>query len=144
LELKKLAGKKYMSNNFSNFVSILKAGAKAKRKSIVVPFTKFNKIIVNIFYKKGYIASYTLSMDNNSIIIFFRYADAIFSPLANLKIISKPGLKSYVGYRNLIRKYKHKEAYISTSLNKNPISSRKLINSGRINLRGGGEVLFTL
>jgi ribosomal protein S8 len=134
-----------MRNNLSNFISILKSAAKAKRKSIKVPYTKFNKKIIDIFYKRGYIASYYMTMDKNFILIFFRYADSIFSPLSNLKIISKPGLKYYVDYRNLVRRFKHKQAYISTSSDKNLISSRKLISSPfKLNKKIGGEVLFTL
>jgi len=127
----------------TNFLAIIKAAARSRRKSIFVPCTKFNLSILDFFYNRGYIAAYVTSLDNRSIEVKFRYSELNISPLSKIKIISKPGLRRYFNYRQLVLHFKN-DPYVLFSTTQGLKFSGEIIAVKTFVGRLGGEAICRL
>ena len=118
-----------------NFINILKVGYKCRKKIIKVKNIKKNLILLNFFYKKGFICNWKLQ--NNYININLRYINN--KPLIKqLKIISKPGFKVYKSQLKTIRYYKDNiDIILFTSKGLMTLKEAKFLNLG-------GEIFFII
>jgi ribosomal protein S8 len=127
-------------NKTTNFLAILKAGAVSRRRSIIVPNTKFNVDVLNFFYERGYIAGFVVGSDYKLIEVNFRYSELNVSPLARIKILSKPGLRRYFDYRHLVLHFK-KDPYVLFSTIKGLKFSGEILSDKTTEGRLGGEAI---
>lgn len=124
----------------TNFLAILKAGAISRRKTILVPNTKFNVDILDFFYNRGYIAGFVVGSDSRLVEVKFRYSELNVSPLARIKIISKPGLRRYFDYRHLVLHFKN-DPYVLFSTIKGLKFSGEILSDKITEGRIGGEAI---
>ena len=124
----------------TNFLAILKAGALSRRRAIFVPNTKFNVDILNFLYDRGYIAGFAVGLDHRLIEVNFRYSELNVSPLARIKIISKPGLRRYFDYRHLVLHFK-KDPYVLFSTTKGLKFSGEILSDKISAGKLGGEAI---
>ena len=78
----------------------------AKHRVVEIPASNLKKGITKILFEKGYILNYKFIEDNKQgiIKIALKYdPQTKSSAIRSLKRVSTPGLRSYVGYREMPR-----------------------------------------
>jgi ribosomal protein S8 len=95
------------------------------------------------FYSHGYIAGFVVNLDRRLIEVKFRYSELNVSPLAKLKIISKPGLRRYFNYRQLVLHFKN-DPYVLFSTIRGLKFSGEIISNKVSQGRLGGEAICRL
>ena len=90
-----------MNNLLCDMFTRLKNGQKAKKFSILIPKSKLSGQLLDIFYKEGYIVSYTFSKSNSRMFeIILKYYKG--KPVINKLIpISLPSNRVYISFNNL-------------------------------------------
>ncbi len=75
----------------------------ARHDTVMIPFSKIKKSIVDILIEEGYVRSAEVVEENghNNIIVTLKYGAKNERVLTNLKRISKPGLRIYCGCEDL-------------------------------------------
>lgn len=133
-----------MSNDLiSSMLVQLKNVSVLKYDNTLVPYSKLNLAILNIFKKEGFIKDYEFFKDNNKnkIKVLLKYKGWWTKrvPFTILKRISKPSCRVSTGYTKFFKiipelKLKQGIAIISTS-------SGVMTHLKAINLKKGGEIL---
>jgi len=88
-----------MTDPLANMFLRIRNGSKAKFEKVDVPFSKLKQEIAKILKEEGFIKNFKLLTDDNQhevIQIFLKY-DASRKGLINIKRISRPGRRVYVG-----------------------------------------------
>lgn len=90
-----------MENSFIDLVVRLKNGYLAKKETIISPYSQFKEKILKVLKKSLFIKDYQVKGEiKKSLIIELLYQDG--EPvLTDIKIISRPGQRSYVSYKDL-------------------------------------------
>ena len=96
-----------MVDPISDFLTRIRNGAKAKHRVVEIPSSNVKKAMTQILYKQGYILNYKFDDDagpQGTIKIALKY-DTITgaSAIRELRRISKPGLRKYVGSKEMPR-----------------------------------------
>lgn len=75
----------------------------ARHDTVMIPFSKIKKSIVDILIEEGYVRSAEVveQEGHNNIIVSLKYGAKGERVLTNLKRISKPGLRIYCGCEDL-------------------------------------------
>lgn len=74
----------------------------AKHKYVDVNFSKLNKAIIEVLKKKGYVSQFLVNDKKRKIRIFLKYIrKERKSIIHNLKRMSKPGRRFYVGCQDI-------------------------------------------
>ena len=77
---------------------------RAKHKYVDVNCSNLNKSIIEVLKRKGFVAQFLVNEKKHKIRIFLRYLKKERKSLIhNLKRMSKPGRRFYVGYREIPR-----------------------------------------
>lgn len=100
-----------INDSIGDMLTRIRNSCLAKKSSVVIPFTRINQQIAQIFEKEGFIQSYqTLGLDGQYIVMHLKYrSKAIYrgkkkeSCITNFKRISKPGLRIYTNSREIPR-----------------------------------------
>ncbi len=84
-------------------LTIIRNGIMAKKKNVVIRRSKFIEGIVDIIKKEGFIDDYKVIDDNKQgkIKVYLRWLDDETSVMEQLKKISTPGRRDYVGAKNV-------------------------------------------
>lgn len=74
----------------------IKNAARARRRSVVLPYSKFNKEIARVLTKEGFLVNVKEEVQNNQKTLVAEIAyDKRLSVLTEVVIISKPSLRKY-------------------------------------------------
>jgi len=96
-----------MTDTIADFLTRIRNAAKAGHHKVDIPASNFKKQITKILLKYGYINNYILIDDKKSglIRIYLKYDAEGKSVIHGLKKISTPGLRKYVGSKEIPRVY---------------------------------------
>lgn len=88
-----------LSDPVSDFLTRLKNASNAGNESFTAPFSKAKAEIARILQEEGYIWNYETKTEGAfpEILVKVKYTDAGQAVLHNVKRVSKPGLRQYVG-----------------------------------------------
>lgn len=128
-------------NTKALLVSNIKIALQKNQLYCTIPYTTFNFQILNTLLKEGYLyAIHVIESPEKikkNIIVKFKYYHNK-SVLKYIKLISRPGKKTYWSYKKLkynLSSHKNKKILVSTSLG--VISSDQALNE-----QIGGEIIF--
>jgi small subunit ribosomal protein S8 len=114
-----------------DFLIRLKNASRARRKEFTVRKTNFIKSVAEALKREGFLDDVKVNKGELTISIAYRKKAPLF---ANLKLVSKPGLRIYMGVEEL-EKIKGPEVYI-LSTPKGVLSLKEALKK-----REGGEIL---
>jgi len=88
-----------LSDPISDFLTRLKNASRAGNETFTAPYSKMKGEIARILKDEGYIWNYEVKTDGQFPVIEVKvkYSDAGVPVLTDLKRVSKPGLRRYVG-----------------------------------------------
>lgn len=93
-----------LSDPIADFLTRLRNSATARQAETVVPFSKAKAEITRILKQEGYISAYEVDTKGTFPVIRISNKFVNRTPaIAGLKKISKPGLRKYVGVREIPR-----------------------------------------
>ena len=127
-----------MTDPIADYLTRLRNAIKANHRVVEVPASNLKKEMTRILHEKGYILNYKFVDDGaqGTIKIALKY-DPVnkVNSIKNLKRISTPGLRQYVGYKDMPR--------VLNGLGIAILSTSKglMTNKEAVDLKVGGEVL---
>ena len=125
-----------LSDPISDFLTRLKNASRAGNESFTAPHSKIKEEIAKILEAEGYIWNYEVSTENfKEIKVKVKYSDNGTAVLTDLKRVSKPGIRRYVGAGEIPR--------VLNGLGISIVSTSKGLKTGTHARREklGGEVL---
>lgn len=132
LVLRKLVGKMVkVDYPVGDFLIRVKNAAKVRKRELAVSKAKAVKAVAKALEKEGFLESVTEKKGELIVKLAFRRKEPI---LLDLKLVSKPGLRIYMGVEELEKIKKPSILILSTS--KGVVSSREALK-----MRLGGEVI---
>lgn len=94
-----------MSTNdtIADLLTRIRNGKSAQHRFVDVPLSKMNQNIVKLLKDLGFIDNYLVNQDKRVVRLFLRYKHGRDSVIKGLKRVSSPGLRRYVGYKDIPR-----------------------------------------
>jgi small subunit ribosomal protein S8 len=95
-----------VNDTISDMLTRIRNANNAKHHLVEVPFTKMTSNIVNILKTEGFIQDFEVVSEgiNKTILISLKYTGKRRIPIiTTLKRVSKPGVRVYIGAKNLPR-----------------------------------------
>jgi small subunit ribosomal protein S8 len=92
----------------ADFLTRIRNAIRAQHKYVDVNWSKLKQNIAEILKEKGLIVSYLVKVDKNNrgtIRIFLKYKEGRNTVIRGLKRVSKPGIRRYVGYKDIPNYY---------------------------------------
>ena len=127
-----------MTDPIADYLTRLRNAIQANHRVVEVPASNLKKEITKVLFDKGYILNYKFVEEGpqGSIKIALKY-DPVnkVNSIKNLKRVSTPGLRQYVGYKDMPR--------VLNGLGIAILSTSKglMTNKEAVDLKVGGEVL---
>ena len=90
-----------VSDPIANFLTKIRNSMLAKHRYVDVCYSRMNKDIVQVLKDTGFIENYLVNEQEYKLRIFLKYSRQRESVIQELKRVSKPGLRRYVGYRDV-------------------------------------------
>ena len=128
----------FMTDPIADYLTRVRNAIKAKHRVVEIPASNLKKEITKILFEKGYILNYKFVDEGpqGSIKIALKY-DPVnkVNAIKTLKRVSSPGLRRYVGYKDMPR--------VLNGLGIAVLSTSKGVMTDKEarNLKIGGEVL---
>ena len=127
-----------MTDPIADYLTRLRNAIKANHRVVEVPASNLKKEMTRILHEKGYILNYKFIEDGTQgmIKIALKYDQVNkVNSIKNLKRVSTPGLRQYVGYKDMPR--------VLNGLGIAILSTSKgvMTNKEATDLKVGGEVL---
>ncbi len=92
------------SDTVADLLTRIRNAKDAKHKYVDVKLSKLNQSIIDVLKEKGYVTSFLVNEKKRQIRIFLKYIkNSRDNVIHGLKRVSKPGLRSYVGYQDIPR-----------------------------------------
>ena len=92
------------SDTVADLLTRIRNAKDAKHKYVDVKLSKLNQSIIDVLKEKGYVTSFLVNEKKRQIRIFLKYIkNSRDNVIYGLKRVSKPGLRSYVGYQDIPR-----------------------------------------
>lgn len=92
------------SDTVADLLTRIRNAKDAKHKYVDVKLSKLNQSIVDVLREKGYVTSFLVNEKKRQIRVFLKYIkNSRDNVIHGLKRVSKPGLRSYVGYQDIPR-----------------------------------------
>lgn len=93
-----------MSDTIADLLTRIRNAKDARHKYVDVKLSKLNQSIIDVLKEKGYVTTFLVNEKRREIRIFLKYIkNSRDSVIHGLKRVSKPGLRSYVGYQDIPR-----------------------------------------
>lgn len=90
------------SDPVADLLTRVRNAKSAKHKYVDVRFSRLNQAVVEVLKRKGYVGQFLVNEKKYKIRVFLRYVrKEQKSIIHNLKRVSKPGRRLYVGYREI-------------------------------------------
>lgn len=129
-----------MNHKISDFIIRIKNATLARRREVMLPYSKINKEIGRVLVKQGYLESVkeTESEGKKEIKAVIKYEKRL-PVLIDVEVISKPSLRIYGSAKKIIEIEKRgkKTVVVSTS-------QGVMIGKDAIKKKIGGEILFAI
>jgi len=127
-----------MTDPIADYLTRLRNAIKANHRVVEIPASNLKKEMTRILHEKGYILNYKFIEDGTQgmIKIALKYDQVNkVNSIKNLKRVSTPGLRQYVGYKDMPR--------VLNGLGIAILSTSKgvMTNKEATDLKVGGEVL---
>lgn len=91
-----------ISDTIADMLTRIRNAKDAKHKYVDVKCSSLNKEIIDVLKEKGYITKYLVNEKKYKIRVFIRYLiRSNESVIKGLKRFSKPGLRKYIGYKEI-------------------------------------------
>lgn len=92
-----------ITDPIANALTKIRNALKARKETVDVPFSKLTQDILALLKKKGYISNFKLMKDDKqgTLKVYLRYTPTRVPVISGLTKISKPGLRIYVGRREI-------------------------------------------
>ena len=91
-----------ISDTVADMLTRIRNAKDAKHKYVDVKCSSLNKKIIDVLKEKGYITKYLVNEKKYMIRVFIRYMiRSNESVIKGLKRFSKPGLRKYIGYKEI-------------------------------------------
>ena len=91
-----------ISDTIADMLTRIRNAKDAKHKYVDVKCSSLNKKIIDVLKEKGYITKYLVNEKKYMIRVFIRYLiRSNESVIKGLKRFSKPGLRKYIGYKEI-------------------------------------------
>jgi ribosomal protein S8 len=97
-------------------LSSLRNAGLAKKPFASVPLSKFNLKLLDLLYIEGFISGYSIQRFKFQIRVQLTYIGNELPLVSSLKVISRPGLRSYIRYSDLISRYSGKFLILNTNV----------------------------
>lgn len=125
-----------VNHNFSNLVSIIKNGAKQNKNFVKIYKTNFNKELLLIFLKKGFIKNFSVSsLDRN---FFLVELNLKVRELSQISLVSNSTNRVFVDFKKISKIFKPSDFFVVST-------SKGLLLGSDIFFYGiGGELLLKL
>lgn len=94
-----------LSDHISDLLTRLRNAAKARHKFVDIRASKAKLNIVRVLEKQGYIAHILVNEEKGKMRIFLKYANGREPVIQGLRRISSPGIRRYVGWKNIPKFY---------------------------------------
>ncbi|MDN3508738.1 MAG: 30S ribosomal protein S8 [Candidatus Neptunochlamydia sp.] len=92
------------SDTVADLLTRIRNAKDAKHKYVDVKLSKLNQSIIDVLKEKGYVTSFLVNEKRRQIRIFLKYIkNSRDNVIHGLKRVSKPGVRSYVGYQGIPR-----------------------------------------
>ncbi|HEX7042927.1 MAG TPA: 30S ribosomal protein S8 [Patescibacteria group bacterium] len=124
----------------ADFIIRLKNAAKARRREVVLPYSKLNKAIGNVLVKQNLLESIKeVAKDGKKDLVATIIFDKRHAVFTEVIVISKPSLRVYAGSDD-------KVSLVGRGLGVNVVSTSKGVMTGHEAFKKGvgGEVLFKI
>lgn len=129
-----------MNHYISDLVTRIKNAAGAKRRSLVLPYSKSNKAIANILAKEGFLSDVKEEMVEGRkmlrVLVRYEYREPV---LTEVRIVSKPSLRVYIKANKVKDEEKRGQKTVLISTSKGIMSGKDAQKQGL-----GGELLFKI
>lgn len=90
------------SDPIAELLTKIRNAKNAKHRFVDVSLSKMKLEIIQIMKQYGFIENFLVGEEKRKVRIFLKYAQARKSVIKDLKRISTPGLRRYVGYADLL------------------------------------------
>lgn len=90
-----------LSDPIANLLTKIRNAKSAKHRYVDVCYSRMIKEIVEVFKQTGFIENYLVNETKHTLRIFLKYSKLREPVIQGLKRFSKPGLRRYVGYREI-------------------------------------------
>ena len=127
-----------MTDPIADYLTRLRNAIKANHRVVEIPASNLKKEMTRILHEKGYILNYKfVENETQGVIKIALKYDPVnkVNSIKNLKRVSTPGLRQYVGYKDMPR--------VLNGLGIAILSTSKgvMTNKEAVDLKIGGEVL---
>ena len=126
-----------LTDPVSDFLTRVRNAIKARQQKVDVPHSKLKVELARILKEEGYISNYKPTDEEGRKVlrVYLKYSSDNVSPISDLKRVSRPGCRVYVGHGEIPR--------ILGGLGINILTTPKGVMTGRQARKEGvgGEVL---
>lgn len=121
--------------NFSNLVATIKNGAKQNKNFVKVYKTNFNKDLLLIFLKKGFIKNFSVSIDRKYFIVELNLK---VKELSQISLVSSSTNRVFLDFKKISKIYKPSDFFVVST------SKGVLLGSDIFFYGLGGELLLKI
>lgn len=90
-----------LSDPIADLLTRMRNGARAKHRFVDARHTKIKANLVKLLQDMGFVENFLVDEEKKRMRIFLKYADGREPVMEELVRISSPGLRRYVGYREI-------------------------------------------
>jgi len=90
-----------LSDPIANLLTKVRNAKTAKHKYVDICYSRINKEIIEVLKHAGFIENYLVNDTKRTLRVFLKYSKQREPVIQGLKRLSKPGLRRYVGYREI-------------------------------------------
>ena len=90
-----------LSDPIADLLTRMRNGARAKHRFVDARHTKIKASLVKLLQDMGFVENFLVDEEKKRMRIFLKYADGREPVMEELVRISSPGLRRYVGYREI-------------------------------------------
>ncbi|HZJ18244.1 MAG TPA: 30S ribosomal protein S8 [Patescibacteria group bacterium] len=129
-----------MNYQIADFIIRIKNAALAKRKQVLLPYSKLNKEVGKVLVKKGFLEEIKESItdDKKTLTAIVKYYKRV-PILTNVEIISKPSLRVYGTVKDVLEIEKRGKKTVIISTSKGVMTGNEAKKKGI-----GGEIIFAI
>lgn len=90
-----------LSDPIANLLTKIRNAAAAKHRYVDLNYSKMAKDIIHVLKENGFVENFLVNEKEYKIRVFLKYSKDRESAIQKLERYSKPGLRRYVGFRDI-------------------------------------------
>ena len=90
-----------ISDSTANFLTQIRNARRAKHRFVDVYKNRLHMEVIKILKEQGFVDQFLVNDEKKKVRLFLKYSAAREPVMQDLKRFSKPGLRRYVGYREI-------------------------------------------